>query len=351
MGLDDATLERLLNMEEGPTLDFKRGQYPFVGASERDKSELLKDILAFTNSQRDDTAFILLGVEEVKGERSRVVGVGHHLEDADLHKFVSNKANRPVEFRYSQCRYEGKEIGALVIPIQDRPVYARRRYGIVQPDTVYLRDGSSTRSASPDEIVAMGRNNPPKLVEWSINRLENVAKDAVLTATQQWWEHPFRADKYGPQEEVMSYEEACERLLDRPRLPTDYPKGIDSYESLHWVFRRFDDLASRCDETMRTVGPALIEEFGALIRAMETMKAIVTSEKQVWEEFRKRTDSTLSPLPAEAGYNLLVIAALTVRFVEVIYDKDLLSDPDHDSLSRYPLPIRWHSDQWGDWRS
>ena len=37
-------------MEEGPTLDFKREQYRFDKASDEDKSELLKDILAFANT-------------------------------------------------------------------------------------------------------------------------------------------------------------------------------------------------------------------------------------------------------------------------------------------------------------
>ena len=69
-------------MEEGPTLDFKREQYRFNGATDQDKSKLLKDILAFTNSQRYRTAYILVGVEEGKGGRSEVVGVQDHLDDA-----------------------------------------------------------------------------------------------------------------------------------------------------------------------------------------------------------------------------------------------------------------------------
>ena len=43
---------------------------------------MLKDILAFANSWRTTTAYILVGVEEVMGGRSNVVGYRRHLDDA-----------------------------------------------------------------------------------------------------------------------------------------------------------------------------------------------------------------------------------------------------------------------------
>ena len=65
MALDKETLESLLDMEEGPSLDFKRKQYRFNKASDKDKSELLKDILAFANSQRYRTAYILAHISHI----------------------------------------------------------------------------------------------------------------------------------------------------------------------------------------------------------------------------------------------------------------------------------------------
>lgn len=167
MAIDSSTLHSLLSMEEGPTLDFKREQYRFDKASDEDKSKLLKDILAFANTQRSRTAYILVGVGEVKGGRGKVVGVDDHLDDANLHQFVSSKTSRPVEFTYSAFVIEGKIIGVIDIPIQRRPIWAKKDYGEVKANKVYIRDGSSTRPASPDEIAAMGRHNPPMLqVEW-----------------------------------------------------------------------------------------------------------------------------------------------------------------------------------------
>ena len=153
-------------MEEGSTLDFKREQYR-LNKAPAGKGELLKDILAFANTQRHSAAYILVGVQEVRGGRSEVTGVEDHLDDANLHQFVNSKTNRPVEFSYSTYTIEGKSIGVIEIPVQGRPVWARKSCGIVRAKEVYVRDGSSTRQVSPDEIAEMGRGNPPKLqVEW-----------------------------------------------------------------------------------------------------------------------------------------------------------------------------------------
>lgn len=65
--MDKAFFERLLYEEESETLDFKSEQYRFVKATEEEKSELLKDILGFVNAWRRSEAYILIGVEEVRG--------------------------------------------------------------------------------------------------------------------------------------------------------------------------------------------------------------------------------------------------------------------------------------------
>ena len=75
MPLTSKLVEDLLHESEGTSLDFKSAQYPFEYATDELKSELLKDVLAFANSWRRTAAYILIGVEEVKGGRSNVVGV------------------------------------------------------------------------------------------------------------------------------------------------------------------------------------------------------------------------------------------------------------------------------------
>jgi schlafen family protein len=150
---------RLLWEEEGTALDFKSRQYRFVSATDDDKSELLKDVLAFVNSHRREDAFILLGVREIKGGRSEIVGVDHQLDDAHLQQFVNSKVQRPITFSYTAMDYDGIPIAVLHIPQQKRPLHAVIDFGKVKRNIVYVRRGSATDVASPDEIAAMGADH------------------------------------------------------------------------------------------------------------------------------------------------------------------------------------------------
>jgi predicted HTH transcriptional regulator len=154
--MNSTLLEELLNEDESATLDFKRDQYPFDKASDEQKSELLKDILAFANAWRRTDAYILVGVEDVKGGRSNVVGVTSHFDDASIQQFVNGKTNRPVTFSYQVFPFEGAQVGIFHLPLQDRPIYLKKDFGKLKQREVYIRRGSSTDIAEPDEIAKMG---------------------------------------------------------------------------------------------------------------------------------------------------------------------------------------------------
>jgi len=153
---DDPLLTSLLFEQEGTALDFKREQYQFYGASDSDKAELIKDILSFANAWRRADAYILIGVDERLGSRALVVGITQHLKDADLQQFVNSKTNAPVDVSYTACSLEGKSVGVIRVPLQERPRFLLKQFGGLLANTVYLRRGSSTDTATPDEIAKMG---------------------------------------------------------------------------------------------------------------------------------------------------------------------------------------------------
>lgn len=153
--MDSNLLTVLLKESESTSLDFKRDQYPFVGATDDQKSELLKDILAFANAWRHAEAYILIGVDEKQG--NKVVGVSSHFDDASLQQFVNSKTQTPLTFSYETAPYQGKEIDVFRIPLQERPLYLKRDFGSLKKDTVYIRRGSSTDIASPAEVAEMGK--------------------------------------------------------------------------------------------------------------------------------------------------------------------------------------------------
>lgn len=150
---DAQLIENLLYSGEGNALDFKLQQYKFEGANDEEKSELLKDILAFANSWRENPAHIVIGVRD--GTKD-VEGLDRDLDDARLQQFVNGKTNRPLHFSYYSMDFHGKRLGLYVIPVQDRSLHLKKPFGKLKADTVYVRRGSSTDEAKPDEIAKMG---------------------------------------------------------------------------------------------------------------------------------------------------------------------------------------------------
>ncbi len=155
--LDPSLVETLLNMSESSVLDFKRDQYPLAGASDEEKSELVKDVLAFANAWKTDDAHVVIGANENPGGRAHVFGVGEHLNDADLQQLVNSKTNVPVSFEYLSIAVDGLPVGVIRIrEAQERPVFLRRPFGRLRANVVYVRRGSSTAEADPTEIARMG---------------------------------------------------------------------------------------------------------------------------------------------------------------------------------------------------
>ena len=176
--------ERLLYEEEGTTIDFKKEQYRFVKATDEEKSELLKDILGFANAFRRSATYILIGVDEVRGGRSNVLGIdaADQLDDHAVQQFVNNLVNTPVRFQYRAFAYEGKQVGIFVIDEEQlRPIHLKKNYGTLKRDEVYIRYGSSTepRPASPNEIAQMGNDNPQDTAELLVEFAHVHRDDAI----------------------------------------------------------------------------------------------------------------------------------------------------------------------------
>lgn len=156
--IDAGTLETLLHISEGETIDFKGAHYPL--AADHEKAEFIKDILAFANGWRTSDAYVLTGVKEpIDGRRAEVLGVvdGEHPDDADLQQLVNGKTNRPVRFAYFAARVDGKSIGVVHIPHdQARPIWLKKDFVSLKGEKVYVRRGSSTSIADLDEVARMG---------------------------------------------------------------------------------------------------------------------------------------------------------------------------------------------------
>ena len=210
--MDQSLFEQLLYEEESSSLDFKKEQYLFSKASDTLKSELLKDILGFANSYRRTEAYILIGVEEVRGGRSNVTGIqlDTHLDEHALQQFINNLVNTPIQFQYRAYEFEGKQVGVIKIEQQSRPFYLKKDYGKLKKNEVYVRRGSSTdptKPALPEELVRMG--NPLNeitadiSVEFSSPEVDdNLGKQITINA---------ELHNLPPKNQIEDYERPVER--------------------------------------------------------------------------------------------------------------------------------------------
>src|SRR5207245_718297 len=115
-------LAALLQCSESETLDFKSKQYPFTGATDEEKSELLKDIVAMANAWKTSDGFILIGIEEKHERVVGVCGADATLHDHDVQQFINTKINRPVSFRIELQSYQNATLTIVHIDkVQFRP--------------------------------------------------------------------------------------------------------------------------------------------------------------------------------------------------------------------------------------
>ena len=254
--MTDAQFERLLYEEESPTLDFKRDQYPFAKASEEEKSELLKDVIGMANAWRRSEAYILIGVEDVRGGRSTVHGIPavDHLADHSLQQFINNLINRPVRFSYEAFAFEGHQVGIIRVEQQPRPFYLNRDYGKLKKNEVYVRRGSSTdptKPATPDEVAQMGIGAEVVLVDLNGLCLEldynrRLATHLRAAFNNYIQEHGLgtNVSKPSPVPPQRFRLQAIQAYLQRPFLPDALPaKEVERY----W------EMSSLCNAMMEKV--------------------------------------------------------------------------------------------------
>lgn len=151
----DELLNKLRYKCEGADIDFKSAQYRFNKGSEDTKGEILKDILAIANAWRDGSGYILLGFKDQRPHPAEVVGISESIDDARLQQFVNSKVKPKLTFSYEEHVHQGKTVALITIPKQKRTFHLTHAYGKLKSNVVYVRRGSSTDEAEPQEIHEM----------------------------------------------------------------------------------------------------------------------------------------------------------------------------------------------------
>lgn len=155
--ISDEDLEQLRYKGESTDLDFKEAQYRFAGASDHEKSELLKDIMAMANAYRSGPGYILIGFKDQTPHPAEVVGISgsDHIDDAALQQLVRSKIDPLLEFQYEERLFDGKHVAIITVPKQARPFAPKQDFGKLRKNVPLVRRGSSTDEVSIQEMQKM----------------------------------------------------------------------------------------------------------------------------------------------------------------------------------------------------
>jgi predicted HTH transcriptional regulator len=187
--VDRDLLKQLLQMEEGPKLEFKL-QYALPGPSgNKIRDEFIKDILALTNTigQRiDDPAYLIIGAgDELKadGTRDRKDVRSCRYSSQQFRQIVNNACDpRLQEIIYREIELEENFYGVIVLPPSPY-IHALTRdlntpKGTWRKNSIIIRKGDETVLVTREEIKLMeeqkkllthisGVTSPePQLVRW-----------------------------------------------------------------------------------------------------------------------------------------------------------------------------------------
>lgn len=160
--ISEEQLNQLCLQGESNCVDYKRAQYAFVRGADEQKAELLKDVLCFANSFRKTPVYILIGVDEESSGIGSICGIREDevIDDSKLQEFINSKTNRRIPFSaYPFKTAAGKilQVIELDVCIVERPYYLKKKFACLNYNDVWMRIGSSSHIASPDDIAAMGR--------------------------------------------------------------------------------------------------------------------------------------------------------------------------------------------------
>jgi len=174
---DIELFEKLLKEESSDMLFFRPRGYQFHGASNVEKSELLRDLLGFSNAWRRADAYIITGVKEVQNGENEIMGILDHLDFEEVQEFVNSKTQNPIQFSYNALTVNRKKIGMIHIPLQARPFFLEKDFVNLKKYVVYVHRGQSTVESGTDEVTKMKISDSQKKFEQPSFELEFAHSD------------------------------------------------------------------------------------------------------------------------------------------------------------------------------
>lgn len=168
-------LHKLIWMEEGPKLDFKR-EPPWDLKTSEGKADFVKCVSAIANAPDPETGYVVLGITDT--DRALVGIDPKRLEEETLQHIVAAYVDPPFKIAYAVRPLGQNYLGVIAIPPSKRkPHLINKTIHTLHEGTCYTRRGSTTalaKSADIREMVqAISRSRPgeragaPEAGAWS----------------------------------------------------------------------------------------------------------------------------------------------------------------------------------------
>ena len=99
MKMNILLFEKIIKTDKSIELDFTKEHYKLLGEKEEDTTNLVKDIIAFSNTIRENSAFIIIGILEENGKKE-LLGINKPMDDKILQSKIKNKVYPRPHFKY-----------------------------------------------------------------------------------------------------------------------------------------------------------------------------------------------------------------------------------------------------------
>ena len=175
--LTNEQFQNLLQLPESSVLDFKKDTYQFDNDTElRKTAEFVKDVICIGNTIRNETSYIILGIEEKEGSKI-LHGISKDMDDAVLQDKVKDKVYPRPEFQYYIISHDNNKFGVLEFPVRkySTPLSATVRMKGLEPGKIYYRNGTANTEAMGLEVIKINdwlRSLPE--IQHATNRDERV---------------------------------------------------------------------------------------------------------------------------------------------------------------------------------
>ena len=159
--------ELLLSRNESSTLDFKKEFYHFDKDKILATSQIVKDVISFSNTIRTSTSYIIFGVKELENKKE-LFGIDSSIDDASIQEKLKDKTYPRPKFQSYFITYNGKKFLIFEFPIQkyDMPITPAIKMKGLKLGQVYYRNGSANTEANSLEVINISdwfRNLPEKV--------------------------------------------------------------------------------------------------------------------------------------------------------------------------------------------